>query len=244
MANKNDVDMLDPATTPQHGGPSPSHDPDVLQTSHSGAFAFSDSEQRALQLYYQLRELELEHTLLQAQTPDEQLQAQLITAEREAMEAKAEYELRNNISHNVLVMDPVLKAVHGGERTSHAEKRILPMMTEHDTVSMLHGSLAARLVAVQKTVGTTAQANMVARRKNRELAATMLALAEEIKVQTAKDIDDARLREQVGAVEQQVKDSRRRMKVLKGLLSAMVVGSGINWAADEQLVELVLDDVD
>ena len=53
---------------------------------------------------------------------DDEVQAQLTTAEREAMEAKAEYELRNNITHNVLIMDPVLKAVHGGERTGYAEK--------------------------------------------------------------------------------------------------------------------------
>lgn len=109
---------------------------------------------------------------------------------------------------------------------------------------MLHGSLASNLVSVQKTVGTTAQANVVASRKNRELAAIMLELAEEMKAQTAKDIEDPRLREQVSAVEKEVKDSRRRMKVLKGVLSAMIVGSGINWAADENLTELVMDDED
>lgn len=53
---------------------------------------------------------------------DDDVQEQLITAEREAMEAKAEYEMRNRITHNVLVTDPVLKAVHGGDETSFAEK--------------------------------------------------------------------------------------------------------------------------
>lgn len=53
---------------------------------------------------------------------DDDLQEQLIIAEREAMEAKAEYDMRNRITHNVLVADPVLKAVHGGEETSFAEK--------------------------------------------------------------------------------------------------------------------------
>ena len=53
---------------------------------------------------------------------DDDLQEQLIVAEREAMEAKAEYDLRNKISHNVLVTDPVLKAVHGGEETDYVEK--------------------------------------------------------------------------------------------------------------------------
>jgi hypothetical protein len=57
---------------------------------------------------------------------DDELQAQLTIAQREAMEAKTEYEIRNRIAHNVLVMDPVLKAVHGGERTGYAEKYICP----------------------------------------------------------------------------------------------------------------------
>ena len=53
---------------------------------------------------------------------DDVLQEQLTIVQREAMEAKAEYEIRNSITHNVLVMDPVLKAVHGGEHTRYAEK--------------------------------------------------------------------------------------------------------------------------
>lgn len=53
---------------------------------------------------------------------DDDLQEQLDTAQREAMEAKAEYEMRNTITHNVLVTDPVLKAVHGGAETGFAEK--------------------------------------------------------------------------------------------------------------------------
>ena len=55
---------------------------------------------------------------------DDDLQEQLIVAEREAMEAKAEYEMRNRITHNVLVTDPVLKAVHGREETSLVEKYV------------------------------------------------------------------------------------------------------------------------
>jgi hypothetical protein len=53
---------------------------------------------------------------------DDEVLEQLTIAQNKAMEAKAEYEIRNSITHNVLVMDPVLKAVHGGERTGYAEK--------------------------------------------------------------------------------------------------------------------------
>jgi hypothetical protein len=53
---------------------------------------------------------------------DDEVQDQLIIAQREAMDARVEYEIRNDITQNVLLMDPVLKAVHGGERTGYAEK--------------------------------------------------------------------------------------------------------------------------
>jgi hypothetical protein len=118
------------------------------------------------------------------------------------------------------------------------------LITENDTVSMVHGSLASKLLSTQQAISTAVQANIVANRKNRELSAVMLALAEEMKAQTAKDIEDPRLRDQVGAVEKELKDSRRRMTTLKGILSAMIVGSGINWAADKTLTELVMDDED
>jgi hypothetical protein len=116
------------------------------------------------------------------------------------------------------------------------------LITENDAVSMVHGSLASKLVSVQHAISSVEQASVIANRKNRELSATMLALAEEMKAQSAKDIEDPRLRDQVRAVEKEMKDSRRRMKTLKGILSAMIVGSGINWAADADLTELVMDD--
>jgi hypothetical protein len=102
--------------------------------------------------------------------------------------------------------------------------------------------LASKLLSNQRAISTAGQANTFASLKNRELSATMLALAEEMKAQSAKDIEDPRLRDQVSAVDRELKNSRRRMKTLKGLLSAMIVGSGINWAADENLTELVMDD--
>ncbi|CAO2647821.1 Nn.00g087430.m01.CDS01 [Neocucurbitaria sp. VM-36] len=247
MATKADTEMADATDRVQD----PQDYTDLLQTNHSDAFAFSESEKLALDLYDQLRELELQRSLLQAQQSvspdtsglsDDALQEQLTIAQREAMEAKAEYEIRNRITHNVLVMDPVLKAVHGGEHTGFAEKRILPLIAENDTVSMVHGALASKLASTIRALSTVEQANLIANKKNRELSKTMLALAEEMKAQSAKDIEDPILRDQVDAVDKELKESKRRMKTLKGVLSAMIVGSGINWAADEGLTELVLDD--
>ena len=123
-------------------------------------------------------------------------------------------------------------------------RRLLPLVAESDTVAMIHGHLASRLASSTRTLVTMEQANIVANQRNRELSQTMLALAEAMKSQSADDIDDQRLREQIKTVEKELKDSRRRMKTLKGILSAMIVGSGINWAADGSLVDLVMDDED
>src|SRR5690242_15903060 len=109
---------------------------------------------------------------------------------------------------------------------------------------MVHGRLAAELTSSTRALDAVEQANIVANRKNRELSKTMLGLAKAMKSQSAEDVDDPRLREQIKAVEKELKDSRRRMKTLKGILSAMIVGSGINWAADRSLTELVLEDED
>ena len=123
-------------------------------------------------------------------------------------------------------------------------RRILPLVTENDAVSMIHGSLTSKLASTNKFLIVAEQNNIVANQKNRELAQTMLALAEEMKAQSVQDIEDPQLRQRVDAVDKELKDSRRRVKTLKGILSAMIVGSGINWAADEGLTELVMEDED
>ncbi|KAF2007096.1 hypothetical protein P154DRAFT_517507 [Amniculicola lignicola CBS 123094] len=246
--DSNDTPMADAAPALQN----PTDYSDLLKTNHADAFAFSAQEELALSLYDQLRDLELQQSLLEAQesasgsdvsvVSEHVLQEQLITAEREAMEARAEYELRNRTTHNVLSMDPVLKAIHGGDATDCAERRILPLVTERDVVSMVHGSIAAKLAATTQTLCTAEKENMAVNQKNSELSHELLALAEIAKAQSIQDIDDPRLREKVTAVERDVKESRSRMRTLKGILSGMIVGSGINWAEDEVLCELVMDE--
>jgi hypothetical protein len=145
---------------------------------------------------------------------------------------------------NVLDTPKSLSTTQHAIPLANHQRRILPLITENDTVSMVHASLASKLLSTQQAISTAVQANIIANRKNRDLSAVMLTLAEEMKAQSAKDIEDPRLRDQVDAVEKELKDSRRRMKTLKGILSAMIVGSGINWAADKTLTELVMDDED
>jgi hypothetical protein len=63
MDARDDTVMVDAVPAPKN----PNDYSDLVQTSHSDAFAFSGTEKLALQLYDQLRELELQRSLLEAQ---------------------------------------------------------------------------------------------------------------------------------------------------------------------------------
>ncbi|CAI4216693.1 unnamed protein product [Parascedosporium putredinis] len=49
--------------------------------------------------------------------------------------------------------------------------------------------------------------------------------------------------EELERLKQEVKDSRQRWKVIKGTVSAVIAGSGIDWVNDPELLDMVLDDV-
>ena len=55
---------------------------------------------------------------------EEELQLAVDKAEREAMEARAEYMLRNKIIQSVVIAHPVLKAVHGGSDELFADRYV------------------------------------------------------------------------------------------------------------------------
>ena len=57
---------------------------------------------------------------LDRQVSEEEIEA----AERELLDAKASYSLRNNIIESILVADPVLKAVHAGVNAAPVERYV------------------------------------------------------------------------------------------------------------------------
>ncbi|KAF2086795.1 hypothetical protein K490DRAFT_16240, partial [Saccharata proteae CBS 121410] len=211
-----------------------------LETPFSDALLLTDLERRILQLHDQEQELILEQSLL-----EEQLKGQFfLDAEREMLNARAAYLLRNRIVENVVITDPVLKAVHAGASASLAERRLLPLVNERDVLAMLHAGLTSKLGSDLIALSKAEQANIAANQKNCELAKTLLDLAERTKTQTTDEFQDARLRAQLEDLDSQLRVSRRRWRTSKGVLSGVIASSGIDWASDEALRELVLDDDD
>ena len=83
--------------------------------------------------------------------------------------------------------------------------------------------------------------HMVTARKNAELATMMLALAEEADTKRNEDIDDPKARQQLDELEVKMKTGRQRWRIMKETASATIAGSGIDWARDPKLLEIVLD---
>lgn len=61
------------------------------------------------------------------------LDVQVRQAENELLKAKATYSLRNQIIENVLLTDPILKAVHSGQQGTAAERYEVRRSDGHDT---------------------------------------------------------------------------------------------------------------
>lgn len=70
----------------------------------------------------------------------------------------------------------------------------------------------------------------------------MLALADEANTHRKEDIDDPKARHQLDELEAEMRISRQRFRIMKGTASATIAGSGVDWARDPKLLEIVMDE--
>lgn len=84
--------------------------------------------------------------------------------------------------------------------------------------------------------------HIVAARKNAELSTEMLTLAEKASAKGKEDIQDSKVRAELDTLEAEMKNSKQRWRIMKNTASAVIVGSGVDWARDPKLLEIVLDD--
>lgn len=80
-------------------------------------------------------------------------------------------------------------------------------------------------------------------KKNQELARTLLDLTSHDS-RWKERIEDEGLKAQLEELEAEHKKRRARWETIKSIASAAVVGSGVDWARDDRLRELVLDESD
>lgn len=179
-----------------------------------------------------------------ASLSDDELDVQITKAQNNALEARAAYVLRNRIVQQTMITDPILKAIHTGADGGSLVQKLLGLTNERDVLAMVNSKLSKDLQNTSIDLMEIEKKNINLSTMNQDLAATMLDLAKDVKEQNSEDVDDPMLRNQLQRLDREVKDARRDWRIMKSVVSAVVTGTGIDWAMDDTLVELVLDDED
>ncbi|KAI0815519.1 centromere protein H (CENP-H)-domain-containing protein [Xylaria sp. FL0064] len=205
----------------------------------------SEKEKRVLELHDKLEKLQLEIALLNAQkkyVPNTTPGRTVEVAQQELLESRAKYILRNEVVASVVSVNPILQAVHNGTNASPIERDLLPLITDRDTTSSTLASQNTVRHSLLSDLADVESRSLRLSRENVVLAQRLLDLAKETEQGKAELLSgDSEYAAEIAALEAEVKSSRQRWRVLKGTASAIVAGSGVDWAGDAELRDMVLD---
>jgi hypothetical protein len=109
---------------------------------------------------------------------------------------------------------------------------------------MIHNALATKQHATSGSLSTAEARYLTANRTNQELASEVLELARRLQHSDTEDVEDEQVLGQLRAAEEELRYARRNYRLMKSSLSSIIVGSGVDWAGDRKLLELVLDEED
>ncbi|ROW11042.1 hypothetical protein VMCG_01521 [Cytospora schulzeri] len=225
---------------------------------------FSEAEKEILDLYDQVKKLELEIALAKARTrlADESAKeagrggnaereddASEVTdlkgineAREQLLEAMALYNLRNTVVENVLSTNPILKGIHNSTYASPIEQDIQQWIHARDDTSHNVATQSASLRQVLDQLTQVESEALCVSRNNRDLAAEVMRLAKEADRDNTDAIaEDPAAKEQIVQLEGRLAASRQKWRVMKGTASGIVAGSGVDWARNSELRDVVLD---
>jgi hypothetical protein len=118
---------------------------------------------------------------------------------------------------------------------------LLPLIKQRDALSITLTQVSKELLEARKELEQIESENIIAARQNADLAEKMCTLAEEANTQKKENITDPVMREKLEDLEMDMKSRRQKWRIIKGTASATIVGSGIDWARDPALVDIVLE---
>jgi hypothetical protein len=205
----------------------------------------TDKEALVLQLANQIQEQRLEKALLEQELESlsgPNVEEQLAVAERELLEARSTYTVRRKAVRTILMTDPILKAVHL-KTTSPPERSLLRLVNRRDVLALAHENLASAHDLILRQLSNSEVENLQINKENQELVRELLELTRQDD-SWREILQDATLASQLDDLEADLIKRKAQWEVMKSVASAMVVGSGLDWAEDEKLQALVLDESD
>ncbi|KYK56880.1 hypothetical protein DCS_03886 [Drechmeria coniospora] len=201
------------------------------------------------------------HTVATAARGSDEVSAE---AQQDLLDSRARFRLRQDVIEAVMTANPILKAVHGGTDASPVERHVsglpggleavspwltqtrdlLPRVQERDEAALTvakqasdMGMLRNELIKIQAETAQVARHNV-------GLTSALLDLVTQLKQKQAGHPDDVTTEGEMARLRGEVKASRQRWRVVKGVASGMVAGSGVDWARDDELRDIVLEPED
>lgn len=110
-------------------------------------------------------------------------------------------------------------------------------------LSFAHENLTAAHDLARKTLSDVELENLQINQKNQDLVRQLLGLTGEDN-SWRNELEDAGLKAELTEQEADHKKRKAKWDTMKNIASAVVVGSGVNWAENETLSDLVLDEMD
>lgn len=123
---------------------------------------------------------------------------------------------------------------------------LLPYIQQRDEAAIAVAKLASTTGDLRGQATRAQSEAHRASRQNVELAAEVMDLVGRIKEKKsgyAAGIDET-TQQEMQRLEGELRSSRQQWRVMKGITAGVVAGSGVDWARDETLRDLVLDPED
>lgn len=124
------------------------------------------------------------------------------------------------------------------------QSALLPISQNRDAAVARTTKTCAELQTVRSRLAELEVQVLCVSHQNAKLASEALQLAGRMTDQTPEKGGNTKSQSELTTLESQVKVSQYRWKVMKGVTSAIVAGSGVDWAREERFKELVLDSSD
>ena len=181
----------------------------------------------------------------------------LETATQEALLSRAQHAISLSATRQAVTADPVLRAIHGPtDDTESADQKgeIISAQTvaKRDALSMLLTSIASRTSLLEQRARDLERQRTEIWRTLPDKAARAVELSKALDpdADLAQTLDgdgdesmvDPEWKEELQKADEAVKRARWEYRVIKGIAAAMVAGSGVEWAGNEKLFQMVLED--
>ena len=176
-------------------------------------------------------------------------------AQTALIEARSNLMLRNQVIETAMTANPILKAVHNSTNASPVERYVcgtnqvnianshrdlLSYVERRDEGSIAVAKHAAKMGRVREELNMVQSETFKVSRQNVQLTSELLSLVEEMRQLKPSKSSDPKMQDKIKQSELELASSRQRWKVVKAVASGVVVGSGINWASERELEDVVL----